>query len=322
MTPPASLRPLGTGGPLVSRLCLGTSSWSQARVGNGPVPALEEVLGMPADAPGRITFLDTSNEYGRGNSEVVIGAALGGGPGDIVLQTKLDRDPDTGDFGGERMRRSLAESLDRLGIEAVPLLYLHDPELISYDEAFAVDGPVAALVAMKESGVAERIGISGGPAPMLRHYVGTGLFDAVITHNRFTLVDRSSADLVAEAAGRGMAVVNAAVYGGGALAAWPQPALRYAYGPAHPAVTEAVRLMGEACARAGVPLAAAAIQFSSRHPDVTSTVIGATSAAHIRDAIAADLLDIPESLWEELETLVPPSDAWKEPPSSTWPPAS
>lgn len=277
---------------------------------------------MPAGTPGRITFLDTSNGYGGGNSEVVIGSALAGRPGDIVLQTKLDRDPRTGDFGGERMRRSLAESLDRLGIESVPLLYLHDPELISYDEAFAADGPVAALVAMKESGVAKRIGISGGPAPMLRHYVGTGLFDAVITHNRFTLVDRSSADLVAEAAGRGMAVVNAAVYGGGALANWPRPATRYAYGPAHPATTEAVQLMGEACARSGVPLAAAAIQFSSRHPDVTSTVIGATSSAHIRDAIAADLLDIPESLWEELETFVPLPNAWKEPPSSTWPPAS
>ncbi|MBG6237142.1 D-threo-aldose 1-dehydrogenase [Mycetocola sp. CAN_C7] len=322
MTSPDTSRPLGAGGPLVSRLCLGTSSWSHARVGNGPVPALEEVLGIPAGAPGRISFLDTSNEYGGGNSEVVIGTALAGRPGDIVLQTKLDRDPVTGDFGGERMRRSLAESLDRLGIASIPLLYLHDPELISYDEALAVDGPVAALVAMKESGVAERIGISGGPAPMLRHYVGTGLFDAVITHNRLTLVDRSSAELVAEASGRGMAVLNAAVFGGGALANWPQPATRYAYGQAHPATTDAVRLMGEACARSGVPLAAAAIQFSSRHPDVTSTVIGATSSAHIRDAIAADLLDIPASLWEELETLVPPSSAWKEPPTSTWPPAS
>lgn len=322
MTARDSFRPLGAGGPLVSRLCLGTSSWSRPRVGDGPVGALEEVLGMPGDAPGRISFLDTSNEYGGGNSEVVIGASLAGRPGDLVIQTKLDRDPDTGDFGGDRMRRSLAESLDRLGLDRIPLLYLHDPELISYDEAFAVDGPVAALVAMKESGVAERIGISGGPAPMLRHYVATGLFDAVITHNRFTLVDRSSSRLVAEASERGMAVLNAAIYGGGALANWPQPATRYAYEPAAPATTEAVRRMGEACDRAGVPLAAAAIQFSSRHPQVTSTVIGATSAAHIRDAITADLLDIPDALWDELETLVPPSGVWKDPPGSTWPPAS
>ncbi|MET0977099.1 MAG: aldo/keto reductase [Leifsonia sp.] len=322
MTASDSLRPLGAGGPLVSRLCLGTSSWSHARVGDGPVGALEDVLGMPAGTPGRITFVDTSNEYGGGNSEVVIGAALDGRTGDLVLQTKLDRDPRTGDFGGERMRRSLAESLERLRLDSVPLLYLHDPELISYDEAFAVDGPVAALVAMKESGVAERIGISGGPAPMLSHYVATELFDAVITHNRFTLVDRSSAELVAEAAARGMAVVNAAVYGGGALANWPQQATRYAYGPAAPETSEAVRRMGEACERASVPLAAAAIQFSSRHPNVTSTVIGATSAVHIRDAIAADLLDIPEALWDELEALVPTSNVWQEPPGSTWPPAS
>ena len=322
MTEPDSRRPLGAGGPLVSRLCLGTSSWSHARVGDGPVAALDAVLGMPEGTQGRVSFLDTSNEYGGGNSERVIGAALAGRPGDLVIQTKLDRDPATGDFGGERMRRSLAESRDRLRLDTIPLLYLHDPELISYEEAFAVDGPVAALVAMKESGGAERIGISGGPAPMLRHYVATGLFDAVITHNRFTLVDRSSEELIAEATGRGMAVVNAAVYGGGALANWPEPATRYAYAPAAAATTDAVRLMGEACERHGIPLAAAAIQFSTRHPGVTSTVIGATSAAHLHDAVAADLLDIPDSLWDELESLVPPSTVWKEPPGSTWPPAS
>lgn len=321
MTSTDNRRPLGSGGPLVSRLCLGTSSWSHSKVGAGPVGALAAVLDAPADDPDRITFIDTSNEYGGGNSEVVLGAALARRD-DIVLQTKLDRDPHTGDFGGERMRRSLAESLDRLGRSTIPLLYLHDPEHIGYDEAFAVDGPVAALVAMKEAGVAERIGISGGPAPMLLHYVKTGLFDAVITHNRFTLVDRSSAELVAEAAGRGMAVVNAAVYGGGALANWPAPATRYGYEPAAPATTDAVRLMGEACARHGIPLAAAAIQFSTRHPSVTSTVIGATSAAHLEAAIAADLDDIPAPLWDELESLVPTADIWKDPPGSTWPPAS
>ena len=312
-------RPLGTGGPLVSPLCLGTSSWSFRKVGAGPIGALDAALETPQDAPNRINFIDTSNEYGGGNSEVVLGAALEGRD-DLILQTKLDRDPETGDFGGSRMRRSLAESLDRLGRSTLPLLYLHDPELIGYDEAFAVDGPVAALAAMKESGVVERIGISGGPAPMLRHYVGTGLFDAVITHNRFTLVDRSSAELVEEAAGRGMAVVNAAVYGGGALARWPQPATSYGYEPAAPATTDAVRLMGEACARHGVPLEAAAIQFSTRHPAITSTIIGATSAAHLESAVAANDLELPASLWEELDSLVPPPAVWKEPPGSTWPP--
>ena len=155
-------------------------------------------------------------------------------PAGITIATKLDRDPDTGSFSAERMRASLQESRERLGLDVIPLLYLHDPERISYREAFADDGPVRALVAMKEAGEAVSIGISGGPAPMLQHYVETDLFDAVITHNRYTLVDRSAAELIDVAVDRGVAVVNAAVYGGGALARWPEPVTSYAYQPAHP----------------------------------------------------------------------------------------
>jgi D-threo-aldose 1-dehydrogenase len=69
-------------------------------------------------------------------------------------------------------------------------------------------------------------------------------------------------------------------------------------------------------------LAAAAIQFSTRNPHVTSTVIGATSADHLTEALEADDLNIPAALWDELEDLVPTSAVWKEPPGSTWPPAS
>ena len=98
-------------------------------------------------------------------------------PEGITIATKLDRDPKTGSYSAKRMRRSLAESRERLGLDVIPLLYLHDPERITYKQAFADDGPVRALVAMKEAGEAASIGISGGPAPMLKHYVETGLFE-------------------------------------------------------------------------------------------------------------------------------------------------
>src|SRR5690606_34779405 len=107
----------------------------------------------------------------------------------------------------------------------------------------------------------------------------------------------------------------------GALANWPRPATTYAYGPAPEATTEAVRLTGEACDRYGLSLAAAAIQFSTRHADVTSTAIGATTASHLEGVVAADQLAIPDSLWDELEQLVPSTASWKEPPGSSWPPA-
>ncbi|QHC65750.1 aldo/keto reductase [Rathayibacter sp. VKM Ac-2759] len=321
MTSQSSLRPFGPSGASVTRLTLGTS-WNSERVRSlDRVPALERVLDS---APGdrAVSVVDTSNEYALGHSERLIGEALrarGGVPEGITVVTKLDRDPETGSFSAERMRRSLDESRERLGMDVLPLLYLHDPERISYEEAFANDGPVKALVAMKEAGVALSIGISGGPAPMLLHYVETGLFDAVITHNRFTLVDRSSEELLDASVERGVVVVNAAVYGGGALARWPEPVRSYAYQPAPAAIVDAVAAMGAACERAGVPLAAAALQFSTRDPRVTTTVVGATTAEHYDAFVADDALDIPDALFDELGALAPSSDVWQDAPGSTWP---
>jgi D-threo-aldose 1-dehydrogenase len=305
--------------PAVTRLALGTS-WNPSRL-DGTPSALDAVLDAPAGARA-VSMIDTSNEYSGGRSEQLIGDALrarGGSPDGIVVATKLDRDLATGSFSADRMRASLAESRERLGLDVLPLLYLHDPEHISYEEAFADDGPVRALVAMKDEGVAQRIGISGGPAPMLQHYLDTGLFDAVITHNRLTLVDRSSDALVADAADRGLFVANAAVYGGGALARWPQPVERYAYRPAHPELVTAVARMGEACERHGIPLAAAALQFSTRDPRVSTTVVGAMTAEHLAEFVAHDAIPIPPELWDELESLAPSSDVWQEPPGTSWP---
>jgi len=329
---PAAARTLGPGGPEVSRLCLGTSSWSRDRFGAGPVAALEAVFdaaagrsaGVSDAAAGApaITFIDTSNEYGGGASESYLGDAIrrrGGLPAGMVLQTKLDRDPQTGSFAGERMRASLEESLTKLGLERVPMLYLHDPELIGWDEAFAADGPVRALVEMRERGLVDAIGISGGPAPMLTRYVQTGLFGAMITHNRYTLVDRSSQQLVDEAVSRGVSVVNAAVYGGGALARWPEPARSYAYRLAPAAMVHAIADMGRACQLAGVSLAAAALQFSTRDARITSTIVGGNSVAQVQAAIAADAEQIPAGLWAELDALAPDPAVWQEPPGSVWP---
>ncbi|MGI8415087.1 MAG: aldo/keto reductase [Nakamurella sp.] len=308
-------------GTHLSRLTLGTS-WDPDRVGDlDRVSALEYVLDLDPDTT-PITVIDTSNEYAGGLSEQIIGDALrrrGGVPPGITIATKLDRDPKTGSFSAVRMRRSLQESRERLGLDVIPLLYLHDPERIGYEEAFAEDGPVRALVEMKERGEATAIGISGGPAPMLQHYVETGLFDAVITHNRYTLVDRSAEEMIDDAVGRGVAVVNAAVYGGGALARWPEPVATYGYRPAHPDVVEAVAAMGSVCERHGVSLAAAALQFSTRDPRIATTVVGAHTSDHVERFISDDQRLIPQSVFDELAALTPPGDVWLDPPGSTWP---
>ena len=102
--------------------------------------------------------------------------------------------------------------------------------------------------------MALHIGVAGGPLEMLEQFIGTGVFEVVLTHNRFTLVDRSAEGLIDKAAGAGVGVVNAAVFGGGILAKGTGHSDRYAYRPAGTEVLGRIRAMEEACARHGVSL--------------------------------------------------------------------
>jgi len=135
-----------------------------------------------------------------------------------------------------------------------------------------LDCPPLSL--LRDEGLADFIGISGGPASLLERFVETTLFDAVITHNRYTLVDRTADRLISRAHELGIGVLNAAVYGGGILAAWPRVSDLYHYAPASEELLGAVDAMGAACARYGVPLRNAAVQFSTRDARISSTVCG------------------------------------------------
>jgi D-threo-aldose 1-dehydrogenase len=265
-----------------------------------------------------INFIDTSNGYGAdGSAERRIGAALrrrGGLPAGVVLATKVDPDPRTGDFSGRRVRDSFCESLERLGLDRIQLLHLHDPERISYAEATAPGGAVEALADLKRQGLVDHLGVAGGPVALMQRYLDTGVFDVVLTHNRYTLLDRSAEALFRAAHERGIGVLNAAPYGGGMLAAGPEKQHRYAYGERPDAVATAAVAMRSAAEAAGVPLAAAALQFSIRAPFIDSTVVGVSSPDRVRQTVELAGRSIPEPLWAELETLVPPASGWLDPP--------
>lgn len=329
-------RALGSSSLAVSPLCLGTSGWGGLRHGETDADRLarttalaERVLASAAylDATGlnatglnaadphhselnapELNAIDTSNIYGSGESERALGVViqrLGGLPTDRVLMTKLDRNATTGACTGEQMWRSLEESLERLHLASVQVLFLHDPEHIGFEAAMEPRGPVDALIEMKQQGLAQSIGISGGPVGMLQRFVDSGIFDHLISHNRFTLIDRSASSLYESAKADGMGVVNAAPYGGGALSGRPGADARYGYRPAPPEVRSAVAAMAQACAGAGVPLSAAALQFSMRSALVDSTIVGASSIDRLDASIADARADIPDSLWRELDALAP-----------------
>jgi len=302
-----SRRPLGKTGLYVSPLCIGC-----APLGDMPETfeygvdedrafrTLEAVFESP------INFLDTAASYGDGESERRIGEVLkkkGGLPEGVVLATKADRDLQTGEFSGDQMRRSVERSLGLLGLDRLQLVYLHDPEHESFEHMTSPGGPVEVLRDLRDEGVVEHLGVAGGPIDLMIRYVRTGLFEAAITHNRYTLLDRSAEPLLDVADERGVALLNAAPYGSGILAKGPEAYSRYAYQEAPKEMVEKVRKMQVACQEFGVPLAAAALQFSMRDPRVVSTIVGISRPERVEQTLELAAQSIPEGLWERLSSL-------------------
>jgi D-threo-aldose 1-dehydrogenase len=311
----ASLEPraLGGTGLVVTPVCVGTSPMSMPEQYGYRVDPARAVAMVVAALDSPIRFVDTSNGYGNGQSERVVGEgirAYGGLPKDYLLATKVDPDPLTGDFSGDRVRRSVDESLERLGVDRLELLHFHDPERIPFVDAMAPRGPVEALVRLRDEGVVDHLGVAGGPIDVLHRYVATDVFEVVLTHNRYTLLDRSAESLLYAAMERGMGVLNAAPYGGGMLVQGPEVRPRYAYGLGDESVVERAKAMMDACAAVGVPLAAAALQFSLREPRIHTTVVGMSAPERIRQTL--ELLDvaIPDALWARLRELTPSPQVW------------
>ncbi|MDF2989841.1 MAG: oxidoreductase [Microbacterium sp.] len=295
---------LGRTGLTVSKVCVGTSALGSFPAQYGyEVDADTAVATIRRVFEGPFTFIDTSNEYGGGESEKRIGQAIrenGGVPEGYVIATKVDPIPGTTDFSGDRVRRSVEESLERLGLDTLPLVYLHDPEKISFAEGVASGGPLEALIDLRDQGVIGHLGVAGGPIDLELQYLATEAFDAVISHNRFTLVDQSAEALLDDAQARGVAFVNAAPFGGGMLVKGPDVVPTYCYAPVADEVLERVRRMEALCADHGVPLAAAALQFSLRDPRVTSTIVGMSDPKRVAQTVDLASIDIPDSLWDEL----------------------
>lgn len=308
------LRELGTTGLRVTPVCIGGSPLgSMPQLYGHDTPAEQGIATARRTLEGPFNFLDTSNNYSDGESERRIGAALqelGGVPDGFVLATKVDRDSTTGDFSGERTRRSIEESRERLGLDRFQLVYLHDPEHISFEAGIAPDGPMEALLELKREGVIDHLGVAGGPIDLMQRYIATGNFAVVITHNRFTLIDRSAEPLFADAQRLGVAVVNGAPFGGGVLAKGPLAVRDYAYAPAHPEVMRSIEAIDAACRRHEVPIAAAALQFSTRDTRIVSTIVGASGPERVEQTVELAHWPIPSALWAELATLAAPREHW------------
>jgi D-threo-aldose 1-dehydrogenase len=260
------------------------------------------------DSP--IPYIDTAALYGDGESERRVGLVLqerAGLPAGAILQTKQGRDPKDNDYSGETVKRRMERSLELLGLDHIEVVFLHDPEWTSLDAAMAPGGPIETLQRFKEQGVIGHLGVAGGPIPVEIQYVETGLFDAVITHNRYTLLNRSADPLLTLAHDKGMAVLNAAPYGSGLLAKGPDAYPRYAYQDAPAEMVDRVRRIGAICERHGVPVPAVALQFSTRDRRICNTIVGMSKPERLAQTVEYLTMPIPDAVWDELAEL--PFDA-------------
>jgi D-threo-aldose 1-dehydrogenase len=173
---------------------------------------------------------------------------------------------------------------------------------MSFEAAMEPGGPVEALQQLRNDGLIGHLGVAGGPIDLLRRYVATGVFEVVLSHNRYTLIDQSAEPLIEDAAAAGIGFINAAPYGGGLLVKGPELQPKYGYRPASDDILSRVHAMERACREVGVPLAAAALKCWRGPRGVASTVVGLSAPERLDQTLELANWPIPEELWAQIST--------------------
>ncbi|WP_329596602.1 aldo/keto reductase [Streptomyces pseudovenezuelae] len=266
-----------------------------------------------------IRYFDTAPHYGLGLSERRLGEALSAFPrAEFTVSTKVGRrlEPSTDggddlangfavpatrrrvwDFSADGVRRTLEASLERLGLDRVDVVYLHDPDDHA-DEAFREGYP--ALEKLRSEGVVGAIGAGMNQAGMLTRFVRETDVDVVLCAGRYTLLDQSAlTELLPAAVERGVSVVIGGAFNSGLLAD-PRPGATYNYAQAPGDLLDRALRMREVAERHGIGLRAAALAFCAAHPAVASVLVGARSAAEVEDAADQFATPVPPALWREL----------------------
>lgn len=272
-------------------------------------------------AAGIRTF-DTAPHYGLGLSERRLGAALAARRRDeYVVSTKVGRllVPNPGgagalddqgfvvpatirrewDFTRDGIRRSIDESLERLGLDRIDIAYLHDPD--DHFDAASREG-IPALVELREEGVVGAIGAGMNQSGMLADFVRGHDLDVVMVAGRYTLLEQGALDdLMPAAEAAGVAVVAAAVYNSGLLAN-PRPSAdaKYDYARVPPPLLERANAIADVCDEFGITLPQAAIAFPLLNPVVVSVVVGTRTGAQVDATVERYEAAVPAGFWPEL----------------------
>jgi D-threo-aldose 1-dehydrogenase len=305
-----------------SSVCVTQFSFGAAGIGSLYTPVSDATAGAAVRAAWEagIRCFDTAPHYGLGQSEQRLGAALRDYPRETyVVSTKVGRilepveHPDGDDlangfavpashrrrwdFTAAGIERSLAESLHRLALDRIDIVYIHDPDEHA-DQALREAYP--ALERLRDQGVISAIGIGMNQVAIPARFVRETDIDVVLLAGRYTLLDQSGLeDLLPAAEARGVSVMIGGVFNSGILAN-PERGATYDYSIAQEDVLAHALRMQALFEKHGISLRSAALQFPFGHSAVSSVLIGARTAGEVRDAIEQARQPIPHNLWLEL----------------------
>jgi len=310
-----------TGVPL-TELGLGT-----AQLGDlGRAMSDEEVAATVDSAwESGIRYFDTAPHYGVGRSESRLGERLRSRPRDhYVLSTKVGRllepSPSTAhlrddggfdvprdpvrrwDFTRDGVLRSIEKSLQRLGLDRIDIVFLHDADQSGQLETALTEG-VQTLLELRDEGVVRGVGAGMNAAAPLAELIRRADVDVVMCANAFTLLRPDALDeLLPLALEREVSVLAAAVFNSGVLAApRPAPDATFVYGPVPGEILERTERIADVCERHGVTLPVAAMAYVLRHPAVVGVVAGARGRGQVRQNVERLQTPVPDDLWIELE---------------------
>jgi D-threo-aldose 1-dehydrogenase len=267
-----------------------------------------------------VTYIDTAPHYGKGSSERRLAKALAGKTG-FHLSTKIGRilipainsvDPDFADtdtsvvrsfdYSASGVERSIKESLERLEMDHVDIVYIHDPDDEIYIEQ-SIKEAYPALEKMRDQGLIKAIGVGMNQSAVPTRFVNETDIDMVLIAGRFTLLDQSAErDLLPAALKRGVDVIAAGVLNSGILAN-PVAGARYDYAPASQEILERAQKIKSILDKSGVSIMSAALQFPLRHPSVKAVLVGCRNSQEVLDNTAAFDVEIPEDVWQDLAQL-------------------
>jgi D-threo-aldose 1-dehydrogenase len=307
-----------------ARIALSRLGFGGAPIGNlyRAVSDVDARTAVDAAWDAGVRYFDTAPHYGLGLGERRLGAALADRPrAEYVVSTKVGRllEPSSGggsdlpfggfdvpavhrrvwDFSAAGVTRSLTESLDRLGLDRVDVVYLHDPD----DHGdWAIQEAVPALVELRDRGVVGAIGVGMNQWQLPARFVRETDIDLVMLAGRYTLLEQPAlVEFLPLCVERGVGVVAAGVFNSGLLARAQVPDhANYDYADAPPELVARARRIAEVCDQHGVELPQAAAQFPLGHPAVVSVVVGARNGDQMRQNADRFADPVPAQLWADL----------------------